>query len=145
VLRVRRTSRPELPEDEGRALAWEEPRVWVVHPQARTAPDQAASRQTAAGAGTGTALDRRPLDRRPAVARRLDEDQVLIDVTGKAAYVLNPTAWASWELCDGRRSAHQIVSELASRYEAEEATVAPGLLRVLAFLKAAELLEEASR
>lgn len=140
MLRVRRTSRPELPKDEGRALTWEEPRIWVVHPQVRTAPDQAASRQTPAGAGTGTALDRRP-----AVARRLDENQVLIDVTGKAAYVLNPTAWAGWELCDGRRSAHQIVSELASRYEADEATVAPGLLRVLAFLQAAELVEEASR
>ena len=120
------------------APSWEEPRVWVMHPQRRTAPGEAPRRPVTLGTG-------KALVRRPAVERRLDDDRVLIDVIGKATYVLNPTAWAAWELCDGRRSAHQIVSELASRYEADEATVAPGLLHVLAFLKAAELVEEAGR
>jgi hypothetical protein len=120
--------------------AWEEPRVWVVHPPGRTAPDEATRRPAPLSTGAGKALVRRP-----AVERRLDEDRVLIDVTGKAAYVLNRTAWAGWELCDGRRSAHQVVSELASRYEADEATVALGFLQVLAFLEAVELVEEAGR
>ena len=153
--------------------------MWVVHPQGRTAPDEAACRPASLDIHSGRALVRRPT-----VERRLDEDRVLIDVTGKAAYVLNPTAWASWELCDGQRSANQIVSELASRYAADEATVADelavlpevasgtgervvavdeeevdrataqqradtvdgrGFLQVLAFLEAAELVEEAGR
>ena len=114
--------------------------MWVVHPQGRTAPDEAACRPASLDIHSGRALVRRPT-----VERRLDEDRVLIDVTGKAAYVLNPTAWASWELCDGRRSANQVVSELASRYAADEATVGRGFLQVLAFLEAAELVEEAGR
>jgi hypothetical protein len=87
--------------------------------------------------GTGKALVRRP-----AVERRLDDDRVLIDVIGKATYVLNPTAWAAWELCDGR-TADQVVSELAARYQVDESTVAPGFLRMLAFLQTAELVAEA--
>jgi hypothetical protein len=120
------------------APSWEEPRIWVVHPQERTAPGQAP--RPPASLGTG-----KTLVRRPAVERRLDDDRVLIDVIGKATYVLNPTAWAGWELCDGRWTADQVVSELASRYQVDEATVAPGFLRVLAFLEAAELVVEVDR
>jgi Coenzyme PQQ synthesis protein D (PqqD) len=116
--------------------SWEEPRVWVMHPQRGTVPDEAPRRPVSLGTG-------KALARRPAVERRLDDDRVLIDVIGKATYVLNPTAWASWELCDGRRTADQVVSELARRYQVDEATVAPGFLRVLAVLEAAELVVEA--
>jgi hypothetical protein len=118
------------------APSWEEPRVWVVHSQGGTAPGQAP--RWPVSLGTGTALLRRP-----AVERRLDDDRVLIDVIGRATYVLNPTAWASWELCDGRRTADQVVSELARRYQVDEATVTPGFLRVLTVLEAAELVVEA--
>jgi hypothetical protein len=118
------------------APVWEEPRVWVVHLEGRTVPGQAARRPVSLGTG-------KALVRRSAVERRLDDDRVLIDVIGKATYVLNPTAWAGWELCDGRRTADQVVSELARRYQVDEATVAPGFLRVLAVLEAAELVVEA--
>jgi coenzyme PQQ synthesis protein D (PqqD) len=119
-------------------LSWEEPRVWVVHPQGRTAPDPAPHRPLSPGTA-------KALVRRPAVERRLDDDRVLIDIIGKATYVLNPTAWAGWELCDGQRTADQVVSELARRYRVDEATVAPGFVRVLAVLEAAELVVEVDR
>jgi hypothetical protein len=118
------------------APVWEEPRVWVVHPQGRTVPGQAARRPVSLGTG-------KALVRRSAVERRLDDDRVLIDVIGKATYVLNPTAWAGWELCDGRRTADQVVSELAARYQVDASTVTPGFLRMLAFLQTAELVVEA--
>lgn len=87
----------------------------------------------------------RALTRRPAVDRRLDGDRVLIDVTGKAMYVLNPTAWTIWQLCDGRHSADQIVGELVRRYRVEEAAVGPECLAVLRALEAAELVAEVDR
>jgi hypothetical protein len=76
------------------------------------------------------------------VERRLgdDGDGVLIDMSAKSAYVLNRTAWAIWELCDNRRCADEIVAELARRWGVHERQAAPGCLRVLAFMEAAELL-----
>jgi hypothetical protein len=59
--------------------------------------------------------------RRPAVERRLGGDGVLLDLVGRAMYLLNPTA-------------------LARRYRVPEATAAPGCLAALAFLEAADLL-----
>jgi hypothetical protein len=87
----------------------------------------------------------RALTRRPAVDRRLDGDRVLIDVTGKAMYVLNPTAWTIWELCDGQHNADQIVRELVRRYQVEEAAAGPECLAVLRALEAAELIVEVDR
>jgi Coenzyme PQQ synthesis protein D (PqqD) len=114
------------------AEPWERPRIWaVLTPGPAEAPPGPAPRSTD-----------QPLAQRPALARRLDGDRVLIDVTGKAVYVLNSTAWVSWELCDGRHSAERISSELARRYQVDQATVAPGCFEVLAFLQAAELLVE---
>jgi Coenzyme PQQ synthesis protein D (PqqD) len=78
--------------------------------------------------------------RRPAIERRLDGDRVLLDMVGRAAYVLNPTAWAVWELCDGARSAEEVVAGLARRYRVPEATAAPGCLATLAFLEAVGLV-----
>jgi 3-oxoacyl-[acyl-carrier-protein] synthase III len=79
------------------------------------------------------------------VERRLDDDRVLIDATGKAMYVLNQTAWAIWELCDGQRSAAEIVTELARRYRTEEASMAAACLGFLGALQAADLVVEAGR
>jgi hypothetical protein len=78
--------------------------------------------------------------RRPALQRRLGEDGVLLDLVGRAAYVLNPTALAIWELCEGARSADEVVAGLARRYRVPEATVAPGCLATLAFLEAVGLV-----
>jgi hypothetical protein len=88
---------------------------------------------------TGSSRRRGPV-RRPAVERHLDGDRVLLDVVGRAVYVLNPTAWTIWELCDTARSADEVVARLARRYRIPEAIVAPGCLATLAFLEAAGLL-----
>jgi Coenzyme PQQ synthesis protein D (PqqD) len=78
--------------------------------------------------------------RRPAVERRLGSDGVLLDLVGRAMYLLNPTALAVWELCDGGRTAEEVVAKLARRYRVPEATAAPGCLAALAFLEAAGLV-----
>jgi hypothetical protein len=78
--------------------------------------------------------------RRQAVERRLDGGGMLLDVVGRAVYVLNPTAWVIWELCDGGHSADEVVAGLARRYRVPEATAAPGCLAALAFLEAADLV-----
>ena len=87
-------------------------------------------------------MGERLLARRPAVERRLGDegDGVLIDVAAKSAYVLNRTAWTIWELCDRQHSADEIIDELARRWGIDGAQAAPGCLRVLAFLEAAELV-----
>jgi hypothetical protein len=87
-------------------------------------------------------MGERLLARRPAVERRLGDegDGVLIDVAAKSAYVLNRTAWTIWELCDRQHSADEIIAELARRWGIDGAQAAPGCLRVLAFLEAAELV-----
>jgi hypothetical protein len=83
--------------------------------------------------------------RRPAVERRLDGGGVLLDVAGGAMYVLNPTAWMIWELCDGRHSADEVIAGLARRYRVTEAMAAPGCLAALAFLEAADLVVGVNR
>lgn len=111
---------------------WEAPRCFtVVGREAESAPE-------------AFCMDR-ALTRRPAVDRRLDGDRVLIDVTSKAMYVLNSTAWTIWELCDGQHSADQIMRELARRYQVEEAALGPECLELLRALEAAELVVEADR
>ena len=139
MLRQRRTGRPDPP-DRGTsrpAQPWEEPRVWpVVSWDGR--PQQAVLTPPA-GATTGV------LTCRSVVERRLGTDRVLIDVTGKAVYVLNPTAWGVWELSDGRRSADEIVAELARRYRIPDHTAAPACRQVLAMLEAADLIIRAER
>ena len=84
----------------------------------------------------------RLLARRPAVERRLGDegDGVLIDVAARSAYLLNRTAWTIWELCDRQHSADEIIAALARRWGIDRAQAAPGCLRVLAFLEAAELV-----
>ena len=69
-----------------------------------------------------------------------DGDGVLIDVAAKSAYVLNRTALAIWELCDRTHSADDVIAELARRWGIDEEQAAPGCLRVLACLEAAELV-----
>jgi coenzyme PQQ synthesis protein D (PqqD) len=88
---------------------------------------------------SGSGRRRGPV-RRPAVERHLDGDGVLLDVVGRAVYVLNPTAWTIWELCDGARSADEVVAGLARRYRIPEAMAAPGCLATLAFLEAVGLV-----
>jgi hypothetical protein len=79
--------------------------------------------------------------------RRLgdDGDGVLIDVAAKSAYVLNRTAWAIWELCDRQHGADEVIAELARRWGIDEQQAAPGCLRVLAFMEAAQLVVRVER
>ena len=49
--------------------------------------------------------------------RRLQEEGVLIHQEKAEALVLNDTAMAFLELCDGQRSTGEIIAELADQYE----------------------------
>lgn len=85
------------------------------------------------------------LRRRAVVERRLENDGVLIDPAGRTVHLLNSTAWSVWELCDGQRSAHEVIAEVARRYNVQEAQARDGCLDVIARLQAAALLVEADR
>jgi hypothetical protein len=85
------------------------------------------------------------LRRRAVVERRLERDGVLIDPAGRTVHLLNSTAWSIWELCDGQRSAQEVIAEVARRYHLEEAQVREGCLDLIARLQAAALLVETNR
>jgi Coenzyme PQQ synthesis protein D (PqqD) len=76
------------------------------------------------------------------VERRLAGDLVLIDPAGRTVHLLNSTAWSLWELCDGRRSAQEVIAEVARRYDVQELEARGGCLDVIARLRAAALLTE---
>jgi hypothetical protein len=84
----------------------------------------------------------RKLRRQGVVEHRLAGDWVLIDPALRTVHVLNSTAWSLWELCDGRRSAQEVIAEVARRYDIHELEAREGCLRVIARLQAAALLTE---
>jgi Coenzyme PQQ synthesis protein D (PqqD) len=140
VLRLRRTSRrPDpLPRQTAQpAQPWEEPQVWAVVGR------EGCRQRTVLLRPTGTTTG--ALTRRSVVERRLGADRVLIDVVGKALYVLNPTAWGVWELSDGRYSPDELVAEVARRYGIPDHTAAPACRQALAMLEAAELVVRVDR
>jgi hypothetical protein len=87
-------------------------------------------------------MSSRKLRRRAVVERRLAGDLVLIDPAGRTVHLLNSTAWSLWELCDGGRSAQEVIAEVARRYDVQELEAREGCLDVIARLRAAALLTE---
>jgi hypothetical protein len=53
-------------------------------------------------------------------------DILLYDPIADAVHVLNATADSVWEMCDGRHSPAEIVTELRKRYGGTESADLPG-------------------
>jgi len=58
----------------------------------------------------------RPLRRQDLVDQAAGEETLLYDPTADAVHVLNPTAQAIWDLCDGRHTLADIETELRGRF-----------------------------
>jgi hypothetical protein len=57
-----------------------------------------------------------PLRTKDVVARRVGGDTLLCDPATDTIHLLNPTALAVWELCDGHHSPDQITQRLAGLF-----------------------------
>jgi PqqD family protein of HPr-rel-A system len=62
-------------------------------------------------------LPDRPAVRPDLRIEALEDELVLYDPRSGRAYVLNPTASALWERCDGSRSVETLAQELAAAFE----------------------------
>ncbi len=51
------------------------------------------------------------------ISRRIGDDIVLIKDDGQATHILNKTAAAIWELCDGEHSLDDIATWLCERFD----------------------------
>jgi hypothetical protein len=65
------------------------------------------------------------------VVNRDGVSAALVDPAGGRRYVLNNTAAALWELCDGRTSPEEMVEALSLLFEAEVTTLIVDVDRVL--------------
>jgi pyrroloquinoline quinone biosynthesis protein D len=90
-------------------------------------------------------IDRQTWCPRIASKARLVHDKIEkrhVLVFPEAALVLNPTAIAVLELCDGERSVQSIIDELAAKYGgADKETIASEVMDLLVRLKARALVE----
>ncbi len=65
-----------------------------------------------------------PVRRQGAAAVELDDNVALYDEVGQLLILLNPSAAAVWELCDGRTTLDEMVRELADALGANGADAA---------------------
>lgn len=61
----------------------------------------------------------KPRVRHGLVSRQVDEELILYDAASDRVLLLNPSAAAVLDLCDGSRSVESIANEIASRYGVE--------------------------
>jgi hypothetical protein len=58
----------------------------------------------------------RPRRRSDLTFQRAGQDTLLYDPVADAVHVLNPTAWAIWELCDGQYTPDEMAACLRTRF-----------------------------
>ena len=71
-----------------------------------------------------------------------DGSALLFDTATAIAYPITESAARIWELCDGTRTAGQIVDELESCYEIDRGTLEKDTLHLIEDLVGRELLDE---
>jgi hypothetical protein len=74
------------------------------------------------------------------VARRVEDELVLVDLETNRIYSLNPTGARLWELLGEGRTRAQIVDALAGEFDATDADVAGEVDRLLASLQSESLV-----
>jgi len=75
----------------------------------------------------------RVLDIRPTV--RVAEDKKIVCCT------LNGTGGLIWQLCDGKHSVQDLITEIAAHYGVDEKVIGPDVCNLLEGLEAARLVE----
>jgi hypothetical protein len=80
--------------------------------------------------------------RREGVATQVaDGEAVLLDIEGGEYFSLNPVGSRIWELCDGTRSAAEIVSVICDEFDVAEDVAAADAREILDELEQENLVE----
>ena len=66
------------------------------------------------------------------VPEEMDDDLLLADFQGSQLHVLNPTAAAVWEMCDGQSTAEQMAGQLAAQFALSPDQVQGDVAKILA-------------
>jgi hypothetical protein len=80
-----------------------------------------------------------------AISRTLEHETVVLNVDEGHYYVLNETASAIWNLCDGRRLPSQIVRAICSEFDVPQDAALAAMARLFEDLNQAHLLSWACR
>ena len=75
---------------------------------------------------------------------RVDDLVAFYDDTGRTLVMLNPSAWAIWEACDGARTFDDVVRQLSEQHNASEETLRVDVWHTLRRLAAMGLISDAS-
>ena len=75
------------------------------------------------------------------IFRQVEEDFVAYDPMTDRTALLNSSAAAILDLCDGSRSPGEIVDEVAAAFSVDRESIAPEVDRILGFLAVHGLLE----
>lgn len=86
----------------------------------------------------------RPLRARDVKQFPLGEAEVLLFAEGRqVVHTLNVSAWATWELCDGARSVHDIARDLSHDVRRPVEELLPDVLAIVERLGSLGLLDAA--
>ena len=75
----------------------------------------------------------------------VEEETLLLDVTGNAIHQLNPSASLIWENCDGTNTADHLLTILLEHYDIDADTARGDVRNILEQLLASNLIEEVSQ
>jgi hypothetical protein len=62
-------------------------------------------------------MEKRVVQSKDAIWRRIGDDIVVINDDGRSTHVLNKTAALIWEMCDGKYDIDEITSKICERFD----------------------------
>jgi pyrroloquinoline quinone biosynthesis protein D len=86
-------------------------------------------------------MDIKPKRKDQLVPEEMDDDLLLADFRQSQLHVLNPTAAAVWEMCDGKHTAEQIAGLIAKHFALPVEEVRQDVARVLGEFREKGLVE----
>jgi hypothetical protein len=90
---------------------------------------------------TTTSLSSRPRRRTDLQLRVSGDETVLLDPSSDAVHVLNETALALWELCDGETSVEEMVEAAVGLFDAQQGRLEQDVLDALDAMTVRGLLD----
>jgi len=82
-----------------------------------------------------------PRRRMDIVAREMQAEILLYDSKQDSTHLLNPTAAAIWEMCDGTRTPEEIAKEILQVLPADRKTVLADVKRIISEFSEEDLLQ----
>ncbi|HNQ24674.1 MAG TPA: HPr-rel-A system PqqD family peptide chaperone [Phycisphaerae bacterium] len=81
--------------------------------------------------GEGTGATRFPRRRTDVRVQELDGEALVYDATTADTHLLNATAYAIWQVCDGRRDTGAIATHLSATYDVSAEDAGEHVRRIL--------------